>query len=126
MGLRDDIQTDLGIAFDTDLADAVKIFEFTSRGDSSYDTNTGLVSTTDQSAFSRGVFNDPTQDQLQDSNVRPTDVVITILQNELTLVPKPNDFLTVETTKEFTVYKVKEDPADASWEVYARRGNDND
>jgi len=124
MGLRDDIQTDLGIAFDTDLADAVKLFEFTSRGNSQYNTVTGVVDTVDTSAFSRGVFNDPTTLQLVDSNVRPTDVVITILQNELSLEPKPNDYLTVETTKEFTVYKVKEDPADASWDVYARRGND--
>jgi len=125
MGLRGDVQTAIGEAFDTSLADAVQDYVFTSRGDSVYDPASGAVVASETDYSTRGVFDVPSEQQLNDSNVRPFDTVVITLQNELAAnVVKPNDLITMGTGKELTVYKVQPDPAAASWNIFARDAAD--
>jgi hypothetical protein len=125
MGLRGDVQTAIGEAFDSSLADAVQDYVFTSRGDSVYDPVSGVVVAAETDFNTRGVFDVPSEQQLNDSNVRPFDTVVITLQNELGAnVVKPNDLITMGTGKELTVYKVQPDPAAASWNIFARDAAD--
>jgi len=125
MGLRDDVQTAIGEAFDSSLADAVQNYVLTSRGNSVYDPVTGAVTAPETDYSTRGVFDQPSDEQLTDSNVRPFDTVVITLQNELAAsVVKPNDLITMGTGKELTVYKIQPDPAAASWNIFARDAAD--
>lgn len=125
MGLRSDIQTDIGAAFDGPLADAVYDYVYTSRGNSVYDPVTGNVVAAETDYNTRGVFDKPKAEQLTDSNVRPNDTVVITLQNELAAADvKPNDLITRGTSQELTVYKVEPDPAAASWNIFARNAAD--
>jgi hypothetical protein len=125
MGLRSDVQTAIGAAFTGSLADAVQDYVFTQRGDSVYDPVTGLVTAAEVDWNTRGVFDQPSDEQLTDSNVRPFDTVIITLQNELgASAVNPNDLVTMGSGKELTVYKVQPDPAAASWNIFARDAAD--
>lgn len=118
MGLRDDIQSDIEEAFDTDLSDAVTSFTYriVTR---TYDTNTNTTSDVNTDYESRGVIGRFKREVFKDSNVLPTDSKIIILQHELAVEPVP-DMLIISPTKTYTIIKVRQDPAAATWTLQCR------
>lgn len=122
MGLREDVQTDVANAFDTDLADAVSnlVLEHITRSTTAYDTSTGVYTETSTTATSRGVFGSYTQSELSNSAIEPTDTKLIVLQNEITIEPKAKDTITKENSKSFRVIQVGRDPADATYVIQLR------
>ena len=124
MGLREDIQTDIGAAFDTDLADAVRTFDYETEVGSSYDPATGEV-TEDPTALesTRGVWDAVATTKVTDENISPTASDVTILQNELVAIPRTTDFL-VLAGERYRILLVAEDPVDATWVLTVQKGDD--
>jgi hypothetical protein len=122
MGLRDDIQKDIASAFDTDLADAVKSCSYDTVT-SSYNATTGENQETRVTYLTRGVWDKVAKARLQDANIKPTDAEVTILQNELSVKPDTNGYL-VLSGESYLVLTVEADPADATWVLVARKGDE--
>lgn len=118
MGLRIDIQTDVAKAFDTDLADAVKSFTYRSIV-STFDENTNTTSEVTTDYTSRGVFTKFTKERLRDNSILDTDVKVIILQNEINVEPVQHNLI-IQGLKEYTIEKVKQDPADVTWVLQCR------
>lgn len=118
MGLRNDIQTDVGVAFDGDLADAVQsltLIQVTSL----YDLLSGENVNTETTVATRGAVTGFTNIEVFNESFQPTDVKILILQNELEAIPKIDDYIETATTK-YKIIIVKQDPAGAHWELWGK------
>lgn len=123
MGLLADIQTDVAAAFDGDLADAVKSFIIERGIEEGYDTSTGNVSGTPDSDSSRGVFISYTIEEIQRLGVSPKDVMVIILQSEITMEVTDGCIITrSEDNQKFRVKSVEEDPAKAIYIAHCRYG----
>lgn len=122
MGIREDVQTAMKAAFDGDLSDAVKAFTMNHVTGQTYDADTGEVVLITSIYQSRGVFERSTVSE-QDTNVRPTQAILTVLQNELAVEPFISDVILVGGF-EYDVEAIAPDPAEASWELTLVAKND--
>jgi hypothetical protein len=129
MGLRETIQLKLAIAFAGPLADAVKIFDFTSLdNEPSYDPETGVGATDVVIPGLSGAFVDFTVKEIvslnsaltEEEKVKPTDVKLIALQNVLTTQPKKGDSVTISGGIILKVISWKQDPAEATYEIQLR------
>lgn len=140
MGLREDIQTDVAAAYDTDLADAVNAF--TGRRETvsgEYDPITGSYPTIVINYAGRGVFGGYTVQELagssrvgtgetQGQHILRTDIKLDgVLQNELINdvtglpeTPKVDDKVTRDGVT-YSVVNVAQDPAGATYTLQLRR-----
>lgn len=111
MGLRDEIQADIAEAFNEDLADAVHSFtcERISRKD--WDPKTETHVEVKETYSGRGIlFGSYSQYEIQTLGVLATDKKATVLQNEVTMVPKINDGW-ITALGSFRVIHIQQDPA---------------
>jgi len=118
MGLREDIQRDLGAAFDTDLADAVKILTLI-KISGAYNTELSENVVTETSFTTRGVLDSYLDREVFNESVHPTDAKAIILTNELAATPEIDDYIE-GAGKKFKIINVAADPADAHWELQCR------
>lgn len=123
MGLRDDIQTDLAEAFDSDLSDAVTAF--TGVRTVASDTDDGIddwmnppdaPSDTTLTYSGRGVFADYTAYEIDNDIVQASDVKLICLANEITAEPIADDKI-----NDYRVVRVNKDPALATFEIQLRQ-----
>ena len=124
MALRNDIQTSVASAFDTDLSDAVVLFTLRQYVRASgYDPTTGkTTSPASQDYSSRGVFDEQLQTEIVDSNVEPYLTKVIVLQNEISVQPRIGDDIFISGSAD--AYRIKgfsQDPAKATYELTARR-----
>lgn len=126
MGLRDDIQTDLAEAFDTDLADAVQPFtgEYLGPGV----RNPITEETTAQPVFysGRGVLDSYDSRRIDSINIKVGDVLLICLANETTDIPAVGHKITTVDllTGQQAAYRVVSpgiDPAKAHYEIQLRK-----
>ena len=126
MGLREDIQTDLAEAFDTDLADAVVPFtgEYLGPGV----RNPITEETTAQPVFysGRGILDSYDSRRIDSINVKVGDVQLICLANETTDIPAVGHKIAVEDllTGQQATYRVVSpgiDPAKAHYEIQLRK-----
>lgn len=115
MGLREDVQTDMAQAFDTDLADAVRAFTLTRVTGTDPDPLTGEETETTTTFESRGVFGGFKLEQVDDQHILATDEKLTVLQNELGTSPEIGDDIAGR-----RVMNVWADPAGATWTIQLR------
>lgn len=139
MGLREDIQTDVAAAYDSDLADGVNAFTGSRETAGSYDPVTGTTPITVTNYSGRGVFGGYTVQELagsslvgtgetQGQHILRTDIKLDgVLQNELLNddtglpeTPKVNDKVTRDGMT-YSVINVSSDPAQATWTLQLRR-----
>ena len=94
MGIRDELQTEVAAAFDTDLKDAVKDFTgtYTVRGDWDPVTETG--SETQVTYSGRGVLARYKLRRIDGVNILHGDLKLTALVNEVTDKPAVGHFVT--------------------------------
>ncbi|EIX9516855.1 glutamate 5-kinase [Klebsiella pneumoniae] len=126
MGIRDELQTEVAAAFDTDLQDAVKDFtgSYTVRGAWDPVTETGgetLVTYT-----GRGVLSKYSLNRIDGVNILHGDLKLTALTNEVTDEPKVDHFITAPDliTGEQQRYKVitaGTDPTSSVYSIQLRR-----
>lgn len=125
MGIRDDIQTDIGEAFDNDLADAVQSFTASYTGPGSWDPNTSQNTGSTITYSGRGVFDSYDNRLVDGLNILVGDVLLICLVNELTGIPSGGHIVEAESllTGEVEKYRVISpgiDPAKAHYEIQLR------
>jgi len=113
--VRNDIQTGLAEAFDTDLADAVQAFSAERVTVSDVlDPVTGTYPEVVVTYQGRGVFDAYSAEEIG-QHIEATDLKLIALQNELTDTPQVDDII-----EGMRVMVVQQDPAGASWELQLR------
>lgn len=123
MGLRNTIQTKLGAAFSTSLADAITEFTLYRGSNANYNPNSGtLDSTRAISGPSRGAFTQYAQSEINNTSVKPKDTKVISLTNELPFDPEVDDLIITRDCTEYKVINSTKDPASASYEIQCRRG----
>ncbi|UOH17178.1 glutamate 5-kinase [Acinetobacter sp. NyZ410] len=113
MGLRDELQTDIAEAFDTDLADTITTFTCSKEiqsGDFDFETQTYPMVTVEQYS-GRGVFGSYKRDLVKPIDYQVEDVKATVLQNEVTGVPQIDDVWVAG--GQFKVLSVGKDPSES-------------
>lgn len=129
MGMRDEIQQELGAAFDAvdELADAVDSFTCTRKILTSSNPATGEDTYTEYVYSGRGVlFGSWAKDLVKPIDYRATDSKAVLLQNEVkdaagTLVdPDVNDIWVIEGGN-YRVVSYGKDAADATWVAQLRK-----
>ena len=139
MGLRDEIQADIGAAFDSDLSDAVGAFTLYFDEAGGYDPATGQPSSTRHTYTGRGVFGNYGQNEVDGQHIIATDIRLTALRNELVDIngsvatPKVgcllvneegvNDWLRffVQSYDDYRVVSVGKDPAGPTYTLQLRK-----
>lgn len=121
MGLRDEIQSEVAEAFDTDLADAVQTIVLVSNKNSIYNPATGDYTETGLTYSTRGTISYFTQLEILNSGgaIDITDNKVLILANEVTTVPTTDHLVRVGSA-EYRILKVKMDPAKVAYSLQVR------
>lgn len=116
MGIRNDVQQDLGPEFDEDLADAVQPFTGSREVSGGYDPVTGTVTNTTETYAGRGVFGGYSVREIDNQHILATDTRLTALQNEITDTPQEGD-----TIDGLEVVRIEKDPAGATYSLTLRK-----
>ena len=126
MGIRDELQTEVAAAFDTDLQDAVKDFtgSYTVRG--AWDPVTETGTETQVTYSGRGVLARYKRRRIDGVNILHGDVKLTALVNEVTDKPAVGHIITAPdpVTGELQRYEVitaSADSAGAAYSIQLRR-----
>lgn len=126
MSLREEIQTDLAEAFDTDLADAVQAFSGEYLGPGVYDPVTEQTTAQPVTYTGRGVLDSYDSRRIDGLNIKVGDVLLICLANEVTNKPAvghkvtTTDLLTGEPAV-YTIVNPGTDPAVAHYEIQLRK-----
>ena len=121
MGLRDELQTDIAEAFDSDLADTITTFTCSKEiqsGDFDFETQTYPTVTVEQYS-GRGVFGSYKRDLVKPIDYQVEDIKATVLQNEVTGVPQIDDVWVAGV--EFKVLSISKDPSESIWICQLRK-----
>ena len=124
MGLRETVQKNLGEAFDTTLADAVRSLVFVDPSSSSYDPATGVVTPSALRFPTRGVVEGFTAREVANSNgaIRNKDLQVILLANEVDAAVLAVG-MSMEIVGQAETYSIEQsapDPAGASWTLQVR------
>lgn len=126
MGIRDELQTDIAEALDTDLADAVNDFSGRYVIQSDWDPVTETGGETAVIYTGRGVLSRYKQSRIDNVNILAGDIKLTALVNEVTAKPAVDHIITAPdlVTGMPQTYQVKDvstDPAKATYRIQLRR-----
>lgn len=126
MGIRDELQTDIAEAFDTDLADAVNAFTGRYVIQSGWDPVTETGGEAAVTYTGRGVLSKYSLNRIDGVNILHGDLKLTALTNEVTDRPTIDHIITAPdlVTGEQQRYKVitaATDPAQATFSIQLRR-----
>lgn len=126
MGIRDELQTDIAEAFDTDLADAVNGFSGRYVIQSGWDPVTETGGETVVTYTGRGVLSRYKTSRIDNVNILAGDLRLIALKNEVTDKPAIDHFITAPdlvtgNPQDYTVIDVSTDPAAATYKIQLRR-----
>lgn len=119
--MRDKIQSKLGKAFNTKLADAITTFTCSKEiqsGDFDFETQTYPTVTVEQYS-GRGVFGSYKRDLVKPIDYQVEDVKATVLQNEVDGTPQIDDVWLAG--GQFKVLNVGKDPSGSIWVLQLRK-----
>lgn len=119
--MRDKIQSKVGKAFNTKLADAITTFTCSKEiqsGDFDFDSQTYPTVIVKQYS-GRGVFGSYKRDLVKPIDYQVEDIKAIVLQNEVTGVPQIDD-IWVTVVGKFKVMDLETEPAGVTWLVRLR------
>lgn len=122
MGMRDELQEELAVAFNEDLADAVDSFTCTKliySGEFDFETQTYPI-VGDESYSGRGVRGNYLRDMVKPIDYQTTDAKAIVLQNELTGIPQIGDVWQFGDGG-FEVKNIGSDPVAATYTIQLRK-----
>ena len=123
MGMRDELQEELAVAFNEDLADAVDSFTCTKliySGEFDFETQTYPI-VGDESYSGRGVlFGSYQKDLVKPADYQAEDAKASVLQNEVTGIPQIGD-VWATSKGDFKVVNIGADPTDSIWTCQLRK-----
>ncbi|MCH2072956.1 glutamate 5-kinase [Acinetobacter pittii] len=121
MSLRDEIQAEIAEAFNEDLADTVHTFTCERVSKTNWDPKTETSIEVKENYSGRGVlFGSYSQYEVQALGVLATDKKASILQNEVTMIPKIDDEW-ITALGFFRVIHIQQDPASTIWKCQLRK-----
>lgn len=120
MGARDDIQTQLGTAFDTDLLDAVSTLSLVTVTPAVYDPTLSVNAPSEILHSTRGIFIEYGSRELINQAMEPTQIAVLILQNEVDVTPKIDDYIQQGTIR-YKIVSVMKDPFNSIWEITCQK-----
>ena len=120
MGLYDDIQNDLQEAFDDDLEDATRIVKFITITNV-YDPVAMTTVQTEVSVDVRVVVESDFESERVDEPTRWNNYKLIILDSDRNGVVFETDMIIEDDTDRYIIRSTDQDPAKASWTIYARR-----
>ena len=120
MGALSDISTVVAAAFDNvdQLADAVSSFSYITI-DSTYDSDTGVVTKVETTEASRCIPVGYTEFETQQYKLEVGDVKLLVLQDELVATPYVEDRI-LYNSREWQILSFGEDPATVTWSLFVR------
>ncbi|MDL4445571.1 glutamate 5-kinase [Klebsiella michiganensis] len=126
MGIRDELQTEVAAAFDTDLQDAVNEFTGSYKVRSVWDPVTETGSETQVTYLGRGVLARYKLRRIDGVNILHGDLKLTALVNEVTDKPAVGHFVTAPdpitgVVQRYEVITTAADSADAAYSIQLRR-----
>lgn len=126
MGIRDELQTDIAEAFDTDLDDAVNDFSGRYVIQSGWDPVTETGGETAVTYTGRGVLSRYKTSRIDNVNILAGDLKLTALANEVTDKPAVDHIITAPDLvtglpQTYQVKDVSTDPAKATYRIQLRR-----
>lgn len=126
MGIRDELQTDIAEALDTDLADAVNAFSGRYVIQSDWDPVTETGGETAVTYTGRSVLSRYKQNRIDNVNILAGDLKLTALVNEVTDKPAVDHIITAPDLvtglpQTYQVKDVSTDPAKATYRIQLRR-----
>ncbi|HID9124521.1 TPA: glutamate 5-kinase [Klebsiella michiganensis] len=126
MGIRDEIQTEVAAAFDTDLQDAVNEFTGSYKVRSVWDPVTETGSETQVTYLGRGVLARYKLRRIDGVNILHGDLKLTALVNEVTDKPAVGHFVTAPDPitgilQRYEVITAAADSAGAAYSIQLRR-----
>jgi len=113
MGLAATIDSKIKAAFDSKLSDAVKQISYVEIV-SQYEPISGENFYAEILHSTRGVVGSSDKAEMPNEAIKPFDIEVLILQSELDITPKIDDYLEINGSK-FKIGKVQQDPADVTW-----------
>lgn len=123
MGMRDELQEELAVAFNEDLADAVDSFtceKLIYSGEFDFETQTYPI-VGDESYSGRGVlFGSYLKDMVKPADYQVTDSKAIVLQNEVTAVPQIGD-VWATSKGDFKVVNIGADTVAATYTIQLRK-----
>lgn len=122
MGMRDEIQQELGAAFDAvdELADAVATFTCTRKKLVSSNPATGEDTYTEYVYSGRGVRGNYLEQRNLPIDYRSSDIRFLGLQSEVTEIPIIGDKL-IFSDGGYSIISIQQDPAKVSWVLQIRK-----
>jgi len=124
MGMREEIQTEVGLAFDTDLVDAAVAITLTNNPRGGYDTSSGGITppiTPVEPIESRAIFAQYSELEIFNSSIEPNDCKIVILCNEISERPRIGNIITrTSDERTFRIIAVSTDPAGVAYSCQSR------
>lgn len=120
MGIYQDIQKDVKYAFDNDLSDATRYVNIITITDS-YDKVTMKSTQTETSISVRAVVMSDFESERVDEPTRWNNYKILVLDSERNGVTFEPDSIIEDGLDRFKIVSRDQDPAKATWTVYARR-----
>lgn len=120
MGLYDDLQTDIGNAFDTDLLDAVRDITFITITDI-YDDVTMISTQTEVPVIVRGVVTSDFEGERIDVSTLNNNIKILVMDSDKGTLDFYVDMIIEDLGSQYKLRAFNTDPAKASWTIYARR-----
>ncbi len=121
MGLNADISSDIALAFNTDLSDAVRSFNGINVAlGATYDPVTDSYPKTTTSYAGRGVFGHFRLSEIDKINVLQTDTKLICLQDEVLSGTMPFIPMIGDKINEYTIVNVGKDPANVSFTIQLR------
>lgn len=126
MGIRDELQTEVAAAFDTDLQDAVNEFTGSYKVRSVWDPVTETGSETQVTYLGRGVLARYKLRRIDGVNILHGDLKLTALVNEVTDKPSVGHFVTAPdpitgVLQRYEVITAAADSAGAAYSIQLRR-----
>jgi tellurite resistance-related uncharacterized protein len=126
MGIRDDLQTDIAEAFDTDLADAVNDFTGSYIIEGAVDPVTEESTSETITYTGRGVLSRYSLNRVDGVNILHGDLKLTALANEVTDKPEVDHLITAPdlitaSPQRYKVISAGTDPAKATYSIQLRR-----
>jgi len=120
VGLYEELQNDIGEAFDTDLADAVRNIDFITVVDV-YDPVTMETTQTQTTVTVRGVVESDFEGERIDEATLNNNIKILVMDRDKDTLEFYVDMIIKDGTESYKLKAFNSDPAKASWTVYARR-----
>lgn len=120
MGLYEELQKDIGDAFNSDLADATRILQFITIEDT-YDADTMTSSQVETSVDVRAVVESDFESERVDEASRWNHFKLLVLDSDRNGVIFETDMVVKDGTDRYKIRSTDQDPAKATWTIYARR-----